>query len=168
MTDITVLQSLIGDGSIVRMLRQDSDRKASIKMLQEGLYHLGFGKALKWDRFGPDGDYGKSTAGAVEQFAKRNGVQSDGTKVGVKLGRLLVQRLEFLDEMHHMQDAVENAKILQQLYFKSGAKVAITVLQNVLHELGYDDEMNWAKFGADGEYGKGTTKAVKGIVRGKF
>ncbi len=164
MTDITVLQSLISDGSIVRVLRQDSDRKASIKLLQEGLYHLGFGKALKWDRFGPDGDYGKSTARAVEQFAERNGVQSAGTKVGVKLGRLLVQRLEFLDEMHHMQDAVENAKILQQLYFKSGAKVAITVLQNVLHELGYDDEMNWAKFGADGEYGKGTTKAVKAFA----
>lgn len=168
MTDIRVLQSLVDDGAIVRVLRQGSDRKASIMVLQEGLYHLGFGEALQWDRFGPDGDYGKSTARAVKQFAARNGVASNGSNVGVKLGRVLIQRLEFLDEMHHMRDAVANFKVLQQLYYKSGARVAISVLQSILHELGYDADLNWAKFGADGEYGKSTVKAVKafGLSRG--
>lgn len=164
MTDVGVLRSLIDDRSIVRVLCQGSDRAASIKVLQEGLYHLGFGKPLQWDRFGPDGDYGESTAKAMRQFGERNGQVSDGQKVSAKLGRLLVQRLEFLDEMHHMQDAVENSKVLRKLVFKSDAKVPITVLQNILHELGYDAEMNWAKFGADGEYGKGTAAAVSAFA----
>jgi peptidoglycan hydrolase-like protein with peptidoglycan-binding domain len=164
MTDIKALQSLVDDGAIARVLKQGSDRKASVRVLQEGLYHLGFGKALKWDRFGPHGDYGRSTAKAVKQFAARNGVASDGSKIGVKLARVLIQRLGFLDEMHHMQDAVEHPRVLKQLYYKSGARVAVTVLQNILHEPGFDAQLNWVKYGADGEYGKGTNKAVKAFA----
>jgi peptidoglycan hydrolase-like protein with peptidoglycan-binding domain len=164
MTDIGVLQALVDERSIVRVLRQGSDRQASISVLQRALYDLGFGNALNWDRYGPDGDYGRSTARAVKQFAARNGVASDGRKVGLKLGRVLIRRLQFLDEMHHMQDAVENAGVLRQLYYKSGARVAITVLQTILYELGYGAQMNWARYGADGEYGKGTVRAVKAFA----
>ena len=164
MTDIGVLQSLVDERAIVRVLRQGSDRQASIRVLQRALYDLGFGNALRWDRYGPDGQYGRSTKRAVKQFAARNGIASDGSKVGVKLGRVLIRRLQFLDEMHHMQDAVENASVLRQLYYKSGARVAITVLQTILYELGYGAQMNWARYGADGEYGNGTARAVKAFA----
>ena len=77
------------------------------------------------------------------------------------MGRLLIQRWEFLPEMHHMQDAIEKPAILKQLHQGSGAKLAIAVLQEILHELGYDEELNWAKYGADGDYGGSTRAAVK-------
>ena len=35
MTDVTVLQSLIDDGSIIRVLKQGSDRRASIKVCRK-------------------------------------------------------------------------------------------------------------------------------------
>jgi peptidoglycan hydrolase-like protein with peptidoglycan-binding domain len=164
MTDTDLIQTLIDDGTVGRTLKMASDAKPQIKVLQEMLYHLGFGKALTWDKFGPDGNYGKSTAKAVAAFAKANGVTSDGSNVSANLARLLIQRYAFLDEMHHMHDAVNNNALLRQLTFKSSAKVAITVLQSILHELGYDEEMNWQEFGADGEYGNGTARAVKAFA----
>ncbi|MEM7058415.1 MAG: peptidoglycan-binding domain-containing protein [Pseudomonadota bacterium] len=161
MSDISVLKSLIDAGAIGRTLKLDSNSKAQIKVLQEVLHALGFGKALSWDRFGPDGSYGKSTVRAVAAFAKANGITSDGSSVNAKLGRLLVQRFEFLDEMHHMQDAINSSTILKDLRYKSSNQIAVTVLQDILHEHGLDAELNWEKFGADGEYGKSTRAAVK-------
>ncbi len=160
MADISILKNLIESGAVGRTLKAGGNPEA-IKVLQEVLHALGFGKALNWDRFGPDGSYGKSTARAVAAFAKANGVASDGSSVAAKLGRFLVQRYEFLDEMHHMQDAIKSSKILKDLRFKSPNKIAITVLQDILHEHGLDAELNWEKFGADGEYGKSTVAAVQ-------
>jgi peptidoglycan hydrolase-like protein with peptidoglycan-binding domain len=164
MAEISVLERLIEDGAVARTLVKDSDASAEIKVLQEALYYLGFGKVLNWDRFGPDGDYGKGTTRAVKAFAKANGQTVDGTKVTAKLGRLIVQRFVFLDPMHHMQDAIKKPAILKDLRHKSPNAVAVRVLQMILNELGFGECMNWAKYGADGEYGKGTTKAVKAFA----
>jgi peptidoglycan hydrolase-like protein with peptidoglycan-binding domain len=38
-------------------------------------------------------------------------------------------------------------------------------LQTLLNELGFGAELNWAKYGADGTYGGGTTKALKAFAR---
>jgi peptidoglycan hydrolase-like protein with peptidoglycan-binding domain len=159
-----LIQTLIDNGAAGRTLKKGSDAKPQIKVLQEMLCDLGVGRALDWDKFGPDGDYGKSTAKAVAAFAKANGVISDGSSVSPNLARLLMQRHAFLGEIQHMQDAVNNNALLKLLTFKSSAKVAITVLQSILHELGYDEEMSWEKFGTDGEYGNGTAKAVKAFA----
>jgi len=160
MAEIALLQTLIDDRSVARTLTQGTDAKAEVKVLQEVLYALGFGKALSWDRFGPDGDYGNATIKAVKAFAEANDIASDGTKVSADLARLLLKRHAFLDEMHHMQDAVRSPAVLKRLFFKSPDRVAIVVLQTVIFELGYGAEMNWEKWGADGEYGKGTRDAV--------
>lgn len=47
----------------------------------------------------------------------------------------------------------------------SGSKTEIKALQNVLHDLGYDKELNWAKFGADGDYGGSTTAAMQEFLK---
>ena len=69
MADTSALQNLIDAGSIGRTLKSGTTAKPAVQALQEILHALGFGKALNWDRFGPDGDYGKSTAKAVAAFA---------------------------------------------------------------------------------------------------
>jgi len=164
MPDISVLQRLIDDGATSRVLKQGSDAKTPISVLQEVLFHLGFGTALDWDKSGPDGQFDAGTAKALQDFAERNGVTFDGSFVPVKLARILVQRYGFLDELHHMQDAANSPSLMAQLRFKSSNKVAVTVLQEILHQLGYDKELNWEKFGADGEYGASTAAAVKAFA----
>jgi peptidoglycan hydrolase-like protein with peptidoglycan-binding domain len=39
-------------------------------------------------------------------------------------------------------------------------KKSVQLLQNILHEIGYKKTLNWEKYGADGDYGKLTSKAV--------
>ena len=164
MTAIAVFQKLINNGVIGTALRRKSKDANGIKALQEGLHHLGFGKQLNWDKFGPDGDYGSSTAAAVKLFAKRNNIDSDGSSVNADLGELIIKRLDFLDEMRHMQDAVEDDATLKLLYRSSSHRLAISVLQTILNELGYGEQLNWAKYGADGGYGPSTAKAVKAFA----
>ena len=164
MLDISILKTLFDTDSSASILHTGGDDADQISTLQEILHHLGFGKLLKWDKFGPDGDYGASTTAAVKDFADRNGITSDGTSVSGELGLKLLERYDFLDEMQNAQDAVNFPAVLKVLYRGSSEKIPITVLQNFLHELGLGAEMNWEKYGADGDYGAGTTKAVKAFA----
>jgi len=54
---------------------------------------------------------------------------------------------------------------LGKLTHKSKSKIEIKALQNVLKEIGYSKELNWAKFGADGDYGRGTTTAMSEFLK---
>jgi hypothetical protein len=41
----------------------------------------------------------------------------------------------------------------------------VAALQTLLNEMGFGAELNWPKYGADGNYGGGTTKALKAFAR---
>jgi peptidoglycan hydrolase-like protein with peptidoglycan-binding domain len=41
----------------------------------------------------------------------------------------------------------------------------VVALQTLLNELGFGTELSWVKYGADGKYGGGTTKALKSFAR---
>lgn len=164
MSDIITLEKLIYDGTSSQILRTGSTAKAQISALQEVLFHLGFGKLLAWDRLGPNGVYAEDTQAALKDFAKRNKIRFDGSFVPVKVARLLVERYDFLDEMHHMQDAINSPALLRQLRVGSRSKVAVTVLQEILRAEGFEKELNWSKFGADGDYGGSTAAAVKAFA----
>ncbi|MEM7212979.1 MAG: peptidoglycan-binding protein, partial [Pseudomonadota bacterium] len=164
MADVSILKALFDTDSSASILKRGGSDHDQISILQEILHHLGFGKLLNWDRFGPDGDYGASTAAAVKDFADRNAIASDGSFVSGELGEKLLDRYDFLDEMQNAQDAINKPAVMKVLYRGSSEKIPITVLQNFLHELGFAAEMNWEKYGADGDYGSGTTKAVKALA----
>lgn len=59
---------------------------------------------------------------------------------------------------------ISQNKVEQVLKKKSGSKDDIRALQTALYELGYGEELNWERFKADGDYGGGTTKAVKAFA----
>ncbi len=43
--------------------------------------------------------------------------------------------------------------------------MSIRALQTLLHELGFGEELSWQKYGADGDYGNATVKAVSSFKR---
>ncbi len=159
------IQRLIDNGAIETSLRRNSTDTAAVKVMQEGLHNLGFGEQLKWSQTGADGDYGPGTAKAVKLFAQRNDTSSDGNTVTAELGRLMIKRYNFLDELRHLRDIAEDPTLLQSIFRGSPHQMPITVLQSTLHELGYDKNLNWERFGADGDYGRSTTAAVKAFAR---
>ena len=58
-----------------------------------------------------------------------------------------------------------NNNRLSRLQRGSKARVEIKALQNILKAIGFGKELGWAKYGADGYYGAGCTKAVLAFLR---
>lgn len=63
-----------------------------------------------------------------------------------------------------LQRLIDSRNVERALSRGSNSKGAIRALQTILHELGYDQELNWEKYRADGDYGRGTTRAVRAFV----
>jgi peptidoglycan hydrolase-like protein with peptidoglycan-binding domain len=59
---------------------------------------------------------------------------------------------------------IDSGKVEHALRKGSRSRGAIRALQTILHELGYDKQLNWEKYGADGDYGGGTTRAVRAFA----
>jgi peptidoglycan hydrolase-like protein with peptidoglycan-binding domain len=60
-----------------------------------------------------------------------------------------------------IEELLSKKKVESALFKGSKNKKEIQALQTLLNDLGFGSELNWDTFGADGIYGKGTTKAVK-------
>ena len=160
MTERDTLKKLIIDGTVASSLRKDSSARHAISALQTLLHWLGFDRQLKWKKFGADGDYGKATVAAVAEFARRNGSSANGARVTNALAENILARYDTLEELKQLTEDVEKLRI-ERHYKKGGSdRIRIATLQTLLHELGFDQELNWNKFGADGDYGRSTAAAV--------
>jgi peptidoglycan hydrolase-like protein with peptidoglycan-binding domain len=160
MTERDTLRKLIDDGRVTTNLRRGSPAKHAITALQTLLHWLGFDQNLKWDKFGADGDYGKSTAAAVAEFARRNASTANGERVTNALAEKILSRYDSLEELKQLSDDVDG-KGIERHYRKGGSdRVRIATLQTLLHDLGFDRELNWNRYGADGDYGRSTTAAL--------
>ena len=133
--------------------------------MQSLLFKLGFGDELNWQKYGADGDYRGGTTRAVRAFAERNGLSGNGEIVTPAIAEELIKRYDLLDDLRHINDAAVQDKT-ELLYFRNSPhSAAVTALQTLLNALGFGEELNWAKYGADGKYGGGTTKALKAFAR---
>jgi peptidoglycan hydrolase-like protein with peptidoglycan-binding domain len=156
----SILSEAIANGNdISKSLFRGSTNKALITELQKVLFELGFKKALEFDKYQADGDYGTATTAAVAAFAAKNNTAADGSKVTNTLMKLILQRHDFLREMYLLW-SISQSDLRTKTYISKGTKMSITAIQTLLNEKGYGAQLNFAKFGADGEYGSGTCKAV--------
>jgi len=160
MTERETLKQLMDDGTIARALSRDSSARHAITALQTLLHWLGFDRQLKWEKYGADGGYGKATVAAVAEFAARNGSTANGERVTSALAEKILARYDALEELKQLAGDVDRNWI--ERYYKKGGtdRVRIATLQTLLRELGFEKELNWARFGADGDYGRSTTAAV--------
>jgi peptidoglycan hydrolase-like protein with peptidoglycan-binding domain len=158
MEEVTHLEAAIGAGDISKVLFRGSKNKALITDLQRVLFELGFKKELEFDKFQADGDYGQATTNAVAAFALKNKVNSNGNAVTAQLAKLILQRHGFLPSMYLLW-SISQSDLRTKKFISKGTKMSITAVQTMLNELGFGDLLNFAKFGADGDYGDGTRKA---------
>lgn len=154
-----LLESALKKGNINQSLFKGSSDKVLITDLQRTLFELGFRKELKWDNYQADGDYGRATTDAVAAFAKRNNHPSDGTSVSDALAKLILQRHDFLPEMYILWQ-IHTSDLRTKKYISKGTRMSITAIQVFLNTEGYGEQLNFAKFGADGFYGNSTRNAV--------
>lgn len=159
MQEVTHLEAALAQGDISKTLFRGSTNKSLITDLQRILFELGFSKELQFDKFQADGDYGQATTDAVAAFAVKNNINTDGKSVSAKLAKLMLQRHDFLPSMYLLW-SISQSDLRTKKYISKGTKTSITAVQTMLNELGYAEQLNFAKYGADGNYGDSTRKAV--------
>lgn len=163
--DVLEIEQLIRDVNVEAVLKLGSGAKESVKALQCLLNDLGFGEQLNWQLYGADGNYGSATASAVLSFAVKNGFASSGEMVTQAIAEQLLLRIDMLDDLRNIYNALHDGKIDAFYYYKSPHSVAIVSLQTLLKALGYGEELNWQKYGADGDYGKNTANALLSFAK---
>jgi len=154
-----LLEAAVKQGNINQALFKGATNKELIVDLQRTLFELGFRKELKWDSYQADGDYGNATAAAVAAFAGKNGEPSDGMKMTKKIATLILQRHDFLPSMYLLWQ-IHNSDLRTKKYVSKGTRMSITAVQTLLNEVGFGEQLNFAKYGADGFYGNSTRSAV--------
>jgi peptidoglycan hydrolase-like protein with peptidoglycan-binding domain len=159
-----LLEAAIKNGNASNSLFRGSPDKVLVTDLQRVLFELGFKNELKFDNYEADGNYSDPTVNAVAAFAKKNNYSSDGSSVSNQLAALILQRHDFLPEMYLLW-AIHNSDLRTKKYISRGTKMSITAIQVLLNERGYGKELNFAKYGADGAYGKGTREAMTAYAR---
>lgn len=79
------LEDLSKTGGIDMALRK-GDKGSAVKILQENLIILGYGKFM--DPYGADGSYGAATEGAVKAFQGDYGLEVDGVAGPITQGKV--------------------------------------------------------------------------------
>lgn len=161
----STIQKLISEKIVESVLKRKSKHKEAVRALQNILHELGFDEELKWKKYGADGDYGSGTTQAVKSFVQKNKLKGNGERISPVIAKKILARYEILDDLQHLYNAVKENKIEKFFYRGSTHTVAVGALQTLLNALGFGKELNWKKYGADGDYGSGTTKAVKAFAQ---
>ncbi|MCB0561126.1 MAG: peptidoglycan-binding protein [Lewinellaceae bacterium] len=161
---ISTLKILIEQDKVADVLKKKSSNKQAVKALQQSLFELGYGKEIRWREFGADGDYGGATIAAVKAFAEKNGIATNGEAVSTELAEALVQKHEMVEGLRELQAALDKGNLDSVMVRGSSDKSAITALQQLLHALGFGAQLQWERFGADGDYGGSTTAAVAALA----
>jgi len=149
------LEQLVQQNKTEQDLKRGSSNKPAVTELQTALYQSGFGAELKWAQFGADGSYGNGTSSAVKAFSTKVNLSSTGESVSQDVCTQLLTRSAEARDLRQVK------RSLTQLKRGSGDKAGVKALQRLLNQLGYGEQLNWAKFKDDGAYGGGTTAAVK-------
>lgn len=157
--ETSLIDTALKQGDISKQLVQGSANKELVRELQKVLFELGFKRELQFDNFEADGNYSQATVNAVAAFAAKNNFNSDGTFVSNTLAKLILQRHAFLPEMYLLW-SIHNSDLRTKKFISKGTKMSVTAIQLMLNERGYGKQLNFAKFGADGDYGKSTREAV--------
>ena len=94
----SMIQKMIDDRTVESILKRGFRSKDEVRALQNILQELGFGSELNWERHGADGDYGTSTAKAVQAFAERNSMSVDRDTVTLAIAKNIIIRFDILDD----------------------------------------------------------------------
>ncbi|HMN89209.1 MAG TPA: peptidoglycan-binding domain-containing protein [Saprospiraceae bacterium] len=108
-TSVHHIQSLLQDNLLSNQLSAGS-KNPNVKSLQQLLYEMGFGQELNWDRSGADGTYGASTARAVQAFALRNGLNTDGKSVNADVALKILERHSLLPYLKLLLRAIHRQR----------------------------------------------------------
>ena len=69
-----------------------------------------------------------------------------------------------MDAREKIAALIRDRSIASVLRRRSPDTEEVRALQTMLYELGFENELNWQKYGADGDYGGSTARAVRAFA----
>ena len=159
------LNKILLNNTAASKLKKGSTATLAVKALQTLLHWLGFDRELNWQKYGADGDYGRSTTAAIASFAKRNDSSASGTRVSQQLLQKILDCYDMLEALKQFSEDLDKGRVERYYRFLGSDKIRIATLQTLLNELGFGLELKWEKYGADGDYGRSTLAAVKALAK---
>ncbi len=163
----TILNQLLKDGTLSQVLQRNSTSKDEVKALNQILFELGFDEVMDDQSKQVYSSYGDSTVATIKSFCEKNDIISDGEKVTEEIAKMILKRYERLPDMLQLHFDLKNGNISKKYFKGSTDKQAIGALQNLLHDLGFKNELEWEKNQNNGEYGQSTINAVKAYISKK-
>ncbi|MEL6864432.1 MAG: M15 family metallopeptidase [Bacteroidota bacterium] len=163
----TILGELIKDGTLGQVLQKSDTPRDEVKAFKQILYELGFEEVKNAQTQEIDGLYGDSTVATVKSFCEKNNIPTDGEKVTVPIAQAILKRHASLPDMLQLHFDLQNGKISDKYFKGSPDKQAIAALQQLLHDLGFKDELEWDKYKNNGVYGAATVNAVQAFIDNK-
>ncbi len=116
---------------------QLGDKNFDLKWLRQGLYEMGFDLQLLWDAAKPDGAYDDILANALQQFAAKNQLQSDGKSLTPELVKKLSERNELLQPLEMLHRAILMEETAQFYDPNNPEKEGTKAVDRLLRELGF-------------------------------
>lgn len=162
------LSHLMKKGGLSTILKKGAPPHEAIKELQQSLHKLGFGKLLGKPVEKLDNVFGDNVVNAVKDFAEKNGIKTDGTKITQAIAGTIQDRLKDLPFLHQLQRDFREGKVAKKYFKGSKDKIAISALQQVLNGLGKGKELNWNLKGNDGVFDGNVAKALKSYLNKGF
>lgn len=160
----TIIEQLLKNGDIAQVLKEGSKASTEIKALKQMLYQLGFDDVADPVTKEINGEYDEATTKTIQTFNEKNNIPANGEQVSSAVANMLIKRHNSLPDMLQLHYDLQNNNIASKYYKGSTDKQAIAALQNLLHDLGFKNELEWDKFKNNGEFGPATVNAVKAFL----
>lgn len=116
---------------------QPGIKSVDVKWLRQGLYEMGFDKNLGWLAESPDGTYDDAVAAALQSFARRNNLETDGKTLSPALSKRLQERYDLLQSLEALHRAIL-LKDTETFYdLNDSQTVGTLAVERCLRELGF-------------------------------
>ncbi len=109
----------------------------NVKSFREILYELGFSKALNWEKDSASEIYDANTVLAAKEFARRNGLDSDGNAISAELSLKLLERYALIPHLKAILVALQTDQTEQLFQKEASFSTAVALC---LRALGFVQE----------------------------
>ncbi len=92
--ELELLNDALQEGDIETRIKENGRYKSGVSAMQTLLAELGYKRQLKWNKYGPDGEFGEATTSALKKYCENEGYLDDGTALTEKLAESIISKFK--------------------------------------------------------------------------
>lgn len=117
--ELKIINEALQEEEIETRIKQKGRYKAGIAALQTLLADIGYTRQLKWNKYGPDGDFGKCTTSALKKYAEDQDYLDNGEELTEKLAGSIINKFKPLYGSGFLRETIKADGLTQTTSGKS-------------------------------------------------